>query len=124
MRIIKFRSWDGRNKQMDYPDNIANGIDGDKYQIMQFTGLHDKNGKEIYEGDIVSEGDNYPSVVQWNNESACFELWEQYPRKGGEKETFDRYHEMTAYTDGVGEVIGNIYENPKLIQRSQLGQSK
>ena len=123
MREIKFRAWDSESKcwvkawimdnaltpQEELPSSII---------LQQFTGLKDKNGKEIYEGDIVSAGDNYPSVVQWDNEEAKFQLWEKYPRKGRYADKYDLFHEMTAYTDGLGEVIGNIYENSSLLDNS------
>ncbi len=77
---------------------------------MQFTGLLDKNGKEIYDGDIrketwyfTSEPRNGTQIMQWNENQACFE-WE-----GDNIPPFL----------GI-EIIGNIYENPELINKLDL----
>ena len=70
----------------------------DKKTVGQFTGLIDKNGKEIFEGDVVKEG-GLVSVIEWANERYCYRT--------------------TTGTIGLygfcGEIIGNIYENPELI---------
>ena len=128
MREIKFRAWTGM--EMEYRIVVGKlgsfyveGLDpkdsacmspfntkyGEQTPIMQFTGLHDKNGKEIYEGDIVNYGDYSDGsgpcdyVVEWSAEDAAF--------KGRAIHELD----MVAGLDPSGEVIGNIYENPGLI---------
>src|SRR5690606_17917817 len=124
-RLIKFRAW-CRQDNMMYCD-IQNGItfddhsvytfndflDRDDYhewEIMQFTGLHDKNGKEIYEGDIIQwGGENEPMVVAWSDKYASFGIH----RSGWMYMHF--FGEAVDNTDC--EVIGDIYSNPELIER-------
>lgn len=81
----------------DYPREV-NAV------LMQFTGLKDKNGREIYEGDILMP-DNI--MVVWREELASFAL-----RKDGWM--YDHYF-GEAIDAGHCEIIGNIFENPELL---------
>lgn len=107
MREIKFRAWDG--KQMDYDCRILsvwNGIlvpEGDSV-IMQSTGLRDKNGKEIYEGDIVKSEEGIGAVVYVGNGFWC-NFVKQRQRSG---------NYFPAEVDR--EVIGNIHEDQELMK--------
>jgi uncharacterized phage protein (TIGR01671 family) len=76
--------------------------------IGQFTGLHDKNGKEIYEGDLISEDGSKPYEVVWQYHSVQWIM--QYT---GEGKTYR--HMAYDYAQQQYEVIGNIYENPELL---------
>jgi uncharacterized phage protein (TIGR01671 family) len=105
MREIKFRAWDKRVgiyeiARLDMPWPYKD------IPIMQFTGLHDTEGKEIFEGDIlehhsgmVKKGTNpyIKRVVKWNKIDACF---------------------MGCFS---GKVIGNIYENKELLEAPHEG---
>jgi hypothetical protein len=78
-----------------------------KYIRRQFTGLADKNGKEIYEGDLISESGSSPYEVKWQCHSV---KWIMQSFEEGRY-----YREMHSdYAKNNYEIIGNIYENPEL----------
>lgn len=113
MREIKFRAWDNENKKMAENVCVFNGIayptplkDSVGTKVMQYTGLLDKNRKEIYEGDIVFEEDGEYSktvVIEWESEDARFFGKDIYT-----SDSFDIQE-----IDGV--IIGNIYESKYLL---------
>ncbi len=75
--------------------------------IMQYTGLKDKNGKEIYEGDIVRYNDKLTGAIVWKYTGFVLELF------NGEKSTIILWHDIDN-RDNI-EILGNIYDNPELI---------
>jgi hypothetical protein len=147
-RIIKFRAWDKEGKRMfginrlswqhlyggglEYPDVTVwmksgerwgpVGIfdpKGERVILMQFTGLKDKNGKEIYEGDIVksfdySDGFEIKFIAFFQN---CFCEIDKNLFKVKESEWKSTYwcEELFPWLNPECEVIGNIYENPSLL---------
>ncbi|MEJ9333170.1 YopX family protein, partial [Bacillus licheniformis] len=83
MREIKFRAWNAPLKKMEYNSLNAIGFDGRVYygnaditgffeNIMQYTGLKDKNGREIWEGDIRKDGWGRKFKVVYDNDLAAF----------------------------------------------------
>ena len=121
-REIKFKAWDSVNKVMElnvhHLDSLNEILHKEKYNIMQFTGLKDKNGCEIYEGDIVeiyniktrSTDDNYiGEVIMYKT---------KWILRNDKKDVDLIYYQNRIMVDGNENltVIGNIYENPKLLQ--------
>lgn len=120
MRDIKFRAWDKIGEQWIYfhvPwDFFANSKVPQSFDWWgQFTCLKDKNAKEIYEGDVVRfcfwDGDktNKPwkiSTIIWNEDGVCWDM------KTGTVNGIFRNPEYY-------EVIGNIYENPELLNEAR-----
>lgn len=74
------------------------------FELMQYTGLEDRNGKAVYEGDVVRFNDGRDTYeVAWCNEYLAF----GYREGGG-------FADMLSLNDNP-EIIGNIYENPGLV---------
>jgi len=135
MREIKFRCWIKKEKRMDNVDfiNFAAQFTGkweckpndlfdvatkrgrlfnlEDVELMQYTGLKDKNGKEIYEGDILALKTHYNDVVfgfvVFNYGAFCLSSRETY------------YDDELISNLGVEfEVIGNVFENPGLLEEN------
>lgn len=108
MRKIKFRVWNG--EYMISPDYITregvafwkeDSIPTSSREIMQFTGILDKNGKEIYEGDVIKYL-QFTIIIKWIEDKAKFNIFD-----------------YTGINSNNIEVIGNIYENPELVEKTK-----
>lgn len=97
-----------------YDGNIYGGlVNLDEIELMQSTGLKDKNGKEIFEGDILAvEADDGVIIlkVSWDDEHALFVI---KTKKINEEAALAELVDDNSYPF---EVIGNIYENPELLE--------
>jgi uncharacterized phage protein (TIGR01671 family) len=156
VREIKFRAWDKVDEvirevlKIDFDLKVVwllkyvNGekrayeLEFDDIELIQFTGLHDKNGKEIYEGNVliiyqmdvngkkIAEAKN---VVHWNNAEAKFDFeWSTNGLVGIGGSDFDLflYHfRKPAKKESAMDwyftikVIGDIYENPELLKEDK-----
>lgn len=141
-RLIKFRALDALNKNMLAHqqvifgtfeiDNII-GLDEDDwefpkkmnllsmflspckhhYKLMQFTGLHDQNGKEIYEGDILLD-----DMFGWKYSISWDDLLFAFILNNDESKTWIFLHEINEDINCY-EVIGNIHEHPELLNNGK-----
>ena len=104
MREIKFRSWDKKNQKW-FSNDVLNCLPSDVFFasefLQQFTGLTDRNGKEIYEGDLLkySVNNRIIKVIYLNGGFKC---------QGG--------YDLFFYVENDVEIVGNIFQNPELIK--------
>ena len=121
-REIKFRAYSSHNHKMYPVSNIEWDIDGriwvtaddgkngielidEEAHLMPYTGLHDKNGREIYEGDIVKNEYGKVMDIQYDPRSAAFGVGD--------------YYFGTIGSGKILEVIGNIFEDKQLLEGKQ-----
>jgi len=89
-------------------------LQSQEFEVMQFTSLKDKNGKEIYEGDYIGyyyDGELISGVVTWEN--AMFVVKEVNWDYEGKKQKPDPLSEWIE--EGI-EILGNVFENPEILQ--------
>ena len=109
MRKFKFRArWKDTglmlpNLMVNYSIEVLNR---NSLFVEEFTGLKDKNGTEIYEGDII-KGNKGIYFIQWNDYFACFNAIDR------DKKYFELRKSLMLKT----EVIGNVFENPELLKK-------
>ena len=127
--IPRFRAWDKTDKKMYLVDeinfnhgefeSIGVGITflrgADKVELMQSTGLKDKNGKEIFEGDIITNGEE---VVDVKNHPTLgfYTVVNGVERFFGSNISIKDFEKDVEEFSSVTEIIGNIYENPELLE--------
>jgi uncharacterized phage protein (TIGR01671 family) len=121
IRTIKFRAWDVEEERIYEWDDLRDtqlfedGFDDKDCVLMQFTGLNDSKGKEIYEGDIVDginiDGETYP-MGEVFFDSGCFCI---------KTKSCDHDYEPCLYEAWAEKifVVGNIYENPNLLIKGE-----
>ena len=129
MREIKFRAWHDEHKTMVNFDNkkasndiyIASNIlklmaDNSPF-LMQYTGLKDKNGVEIYEGDIIKDSSGRLMIVEWDSRVCTSMFIFKVINTIGHIKAgrIVNTHVWITSDDNDIEVIGNIYENKELL---------
>ena len=106
MKQLKFRIWDKQFNKFLYQLPEQYHLDWERFDIQQFTGLSDKLGKEIYEGDILEF--NYEPLGKFKEEIKFIDGGFWIKRNDG-----TNFMPSQEYR----EIIGNVYENPELIEK-------
>lgn len=128
--IPKFRAWDKWRDRMSVVDRIyidTKGVrlyddfgeywrDFNDIELMQSTGLKDKNGMEIFEGDIVTDGD-VTSDIKYHQTLGFYMIGKYgFSVPFGQGVDVEYFEEFADHVSKTFEVVGNVYENPELLE--------
>lgn len=133
MRELKFRAWDKRNNCWYTPgtgfevhwlggivtheDGESTGWAGDiPFEVMQFTGLKDRNGTPIYDGDIIRVEPSSFAAERYKTGTKIEKVYWEEDWGGWLPFNYDLRDSSDDYLPERSEVIGNIYENPDLLK--------
>ena len=123
MRVIKFRAWDYDEKRMieDFQDTYMwEDYISSRYAVMQFTGLVDKHGKEIYESDIVYlQTKNALTNEPFEMVGEVFWRDGKYSGWGLRNNRIHYNHTMYGFPHDECKIIGNVFENKELLNEHQ-----
>jgi len=112
-RVIKFRAWTGKRMltidPLERKGTLSDLVEDESWKVMQFTGLTDRNGVDVYESDVVRDHVGI-GRVEWHERKAAFRV--NY--ENGEAKWFIDYT-LRGERESI-EVIGNIYENSELLE--------
>ena len=138
--IPKFRVWDKTRNEMNYKVMVGNcdtddenwtcpiiwieekkdWLHFDDYDsIMQSTGLFDRNGKEIFEGDVISDG-HMSRDIRHHQALGFYTIDDNGVEEFfGDTASLEDFEEVSKYMSVNIEIIGNIYENPELLEEKE-----
>lgn len=127
-RILKFRAWDTIDSEWKYSghphmpmwkfwENVELG--GGYENVCQWTGLTDKNGKEVYDGDILKNLKHGGQLIEvfWEGIKDKHMGWLDFGGWSFRKLPGDDNMRYATYSGDI-EVVGNIYENPELLKEA------
>lgn len=132
MRKIKFRAWDKQwrrwidprdinfygdmgwmfDRRSEEGGDVIESTDLREVALMQFTGLKDKRGKEIFSGDLIRQHGTLYEIRPCIGGFEC-QIWKEYKQGGAEEGSI---YMFSCLLDTACEIIGNIYENPELVK--------
>ena len=136
MRELKFRVWDKLEERFTTCEsgfqchyvlslkgefhNLQDGSGGKEYIVQQYTGMKDRNGKEVYEGDIVKWGMSHDQetafhrlrVVEFHEQQLIYKVVEVGEYPAGVDYLYEAMQPSTRWC----EVVGNIMETPELLK--------